>query len=139
MKELYQKYKEILRYLVVGILTTVVSLGSYYLCVATFLDPDIAWQLQAANIISWVCAVAFAYYANRRFVFDSQEKNVAKEAAKFALSRVATLLMDMALMFVGVTLLRQNDKVMKLLVQVVIMVANYLFSKLLVFTAKKQP
>ena len=63
--KLYKKYEEIINYLIVGGLTTVVSLGSYYLCILTFLSPDIWYQLQAANIISWICAVTFAYFANR--------------------------------------------------------------------------
>ena len=65
MRELYQKYKEIIRYLIVGVLTTVVSLASYYLCVYTILDPDSPLQLQAANVISWIAAVTFAYFTNR--------------------------------------------------------------------------
>ena len=138
MKDTSPKISEIFRYLVVGVLTTVVSLGSYYLCVAIFLDPADAWQLQLANIISWVCAVAFAYSANRTFVFFSRDPHVLREAARFALSRLTTLLMDMGLMFVGVTLLHQNDKVIKILVQIVVMAANYLFSKLLVFTKKSR-
>lgn len=58
--ELYKKYKEIINYLIVGVLTTVVSLGTYYVCVLTVLNPDNALQLQIANIISWIAAVAFA-------------------------------------------------------------------------------
>jgi len=133
IKELYIMNKEIINYLIVGGLTTVVSLGTYYGCVLTFLNPDNPVQLQAANIISWIAAVAFAYFANRIFVFESKNKNILQEAGKFAGSRVATLLMDMAIMFVGVTLLGFSDKIMKLVVQVVVTVANYIFSKLLVF------
>lgn len=130
---LYKKYKEIIHYLVVGGLTTVVSLGSYYLCVLTFLDAKNAIQLQAANLISWIAAVSFAYFANRTFVFESKNENIAKEAGSFVLSRVGTLLMDMAIMFVTVTIFKMNDKLAKLLVQVAVTVANYIFSKIFVF------
>lgn len=136
MKKLYYKYKEIINYLIVGGLTTVVSLGSYYLCVLTFLDPNTALELQTANIISWICAVTFAYFANRKFVFESKNENKLKEAGSFYLSRVATLLMDMGIMFVLVTLLNFNDKIAKLVVQVVVTVLNYVFSKLFVFNKK---
>lgn len=136
MKKLYYKYKEIINYLIVGGLTTVVSLGSYYLCVLTFLDPNTALELQIANIISWICAVTFAYFANRKFVFESKNENKLKEAGSFYLSRVATLLMDMGIMFVLVTLLNFNDKIAKLVVQVVVTVLNYVFSKLFVFNKK---
>lgn len=134
--KLYKKYEEIINYLIVGGLTTIVSLGSYYLCIYTFLDPDVWYQLQAANIISWICAVTFAYFANRIFVFKSKNQKKFKEAVSFYSSRVATLLMDMGIMFVFVTLLHLNDKIMKLVVQVVVTVANYILSKLFVFKKK---
>ena len=78
--KLYKKYKEIISYLIVGVLTTVVSLGVYYACVLTFLNPENALQLQIANIISWVAAVTFAYFTNRKFVFESKNPDMLKEA-----------------------------------------------------------
>ena len=133
IKELYLKYKEIVNYLIFGVLTTAVSLVTYYICVYTVLDPEQAVQLQIANVISWILGVAFAYVTNRKFVFESNEKNKLKEASKFVTSRIATLLMDMAIMFIGVTLLKLNDKIIKLVSQVVVIVANYLLSKIVVF------
>lgn len=129
----YQKYKELVNYLIVGVLTTVVSLGVYYGCVLTFLDPDVPVQLQAANVISWIAAVTFAYFTNRRYVFESQNQNRMKEAAAFYGSRVTTLLMDMGCMFVMVSMLGFNDKIAKLVVQVIVTAANYVLSKFLVF------
>lgn len=137
IKELYQKYKEIINYLIFGVLTTVVSLVTYYICVYTILDPDNAVQLQIANVISWIISVAFAYITNRKFVFESKEKNKIKEASKFVTSRIATLIMDMAIMYVGVTALKFNDKIMKLISQVVVIVMNYILSKILVFKKEK--
>lgn len=130
---LYKKYEEIINYLIVGGLTTVVSLGSYYLLVFTVLNPNNGLELQIANIISWVCAVAFAYVTNRIFVFKSKNENKLKEITSFVSSRVLTLLMDMLIMFVTVTIFGMNDKIAKLIVQVVVTVANYIFSKLFVF------
>jgi len=138
LNKLYDQYHEIINYLIVGVLTTVVSLGTYYLCVFTFLDPNSALQLQLANIISWVAAVTFAYFTNRKFVFNSTNKNVLEEASKFFMSRVSTLVMDMVIMFVGCTLLGFNDKIVKLVVQVIVTVANYVLSKLLVFKKDKK-
>ena len=137
IKELYLKYKEIINYLIFGVLTTIVSLVTYYICVYTILDPDNAVQLQIANVISWIISVTFAYITNRKFVFESKEKNKIKEASKFVTSRIATLLMDMAIMYVGVTVLRFNDKIMKLISQVVVIVMNYILSKILVFKKEK--
>lgn len=136
IKEMYLKYKEIINYLIFGVLTTVVSLAVYYICVYTFLNPENVVQLQIANIISWVAGVAFAYVTNRKFVFESKEENKLKEAGKFVTSRITTLLMDMAIMFIGVTLCKFNDKIIKLISQVVVIVMNYLLSKIIVFKKK---
>lgn len=111
--ELYKQYKEIINYLIVGVLTTVVSLGVYYACVLTFLDPENAIQLQVANIISWVAAVTFAYFTNRKFVFESKNPDMLKEASAFVGARVATLLMDMLCMFIMVTCMGWSDKICK--------------------------
>ncbi|RHO37633.1 GtrA family protein [Clostridium sp. AM16-23] len=128
-----EKYGEIVRYLIVGILTTVVSLGTYYGCVFTFLNPENALQLQLANILSWIIAVTFAYAMSRIYVFQSKQENILREMAAFYSSRLLTLFMDMAIMFIMVTLCRVNDKLAKLVVQIVVTVANYVFSKIFVF------
>ena len=137
IKLLYKKYKEIINYIIVGGMTTVVGLGVYYILVISVLDPLKPVELQIANVCSWVGAVAFAYFTNRKFVFESQNQNKVKEASKFVLSRVATLLIDMGGMFFLVTLYRVNDKVAKLMIQVVVIVVNYLLSKLIVFKKEK--
>ncbi|MCD7746005.1 MAG: GtrA family protein [Lachnospiraceae bacterium] len=133
IKKLYNQYKEIIHYLIAGVLTTVVSLGVYYACVLTFLNPEYALQLQAANVISWIAAVTFAYFTNRKFVFESKTEHVGKEMASFYMSRVATLLIDMACMFLMVTLMGMNDKIAKLIVQVIVTIGNYILSKFFVF------
>ena len=133
MKQLWNKYMELIRYLIVGVLTTVVSLGTYYICVETFLNPEAAIELQIANVISWVAAVTFAYVANRIYVFESKNQNILSEIAMFFTARVGSLLLDMGIMFVLVTIMGVNDKIAKLAVQVVVTVANYILSKLFVF------
>lgn len=137
MKDIFKKYREIISYLFIGVLTTIVSLASYYILTTLFLSPDNAISLQIANIISWIISVLFAYITNRKYVFLSSDKNILKEFGKFTLSRVTTLLIDMALMFIFVSILHFNDKLIKLIVQVVIIVLNYIFSKLLVFRKGK--
>lgn len=134
--DFYKKYKELINYVIVGGLTTVVSLAVYYGCVITVLDPQKPVQLQTANILSWIAAVTFAYVTNRRYVFESSEPNRLKEAAAFYGSRVTTLLLDMGCMFCFVTLFGMNDKAAKLIVQVLVTVGNYLLSKFLVFRKK---
>lgn len=131
--ELYRKYEEIINYLIVGGLTTVVSLVIYYACVFTFLDPENAFELQAANVISWIGAVAFAYVTNRRYVFRSHSRDRFREISRFVAARLATLVIDMAVMYLLVTVLGGNDKIAKLVSQVVVIIGNYVFSKLFVF------
>lgn len=136
LKQLYGKHKEIINYLIVGVATTIVSLGIYYGLVLTILNPDDALELQLANIASWIGAVSFAYLTNRRFVFESGNKNILREAGAFFASRIASLVMDMAIMFMLVTVGHMSDKLAKLIVQVVVTIANYVLSKFLVFRKK---
>ena len=135
--ELYKKHKEIINYLIVGVLTTIVSLAVYYISVFTFLNPDNALQLQIANILSWIAGVTFAYFTNRKFVFESKNKNKLQEATKFVTSRITTLLLDMFVMWLGVTILHFNDKLIKIVSQVLVIVGNYILSKLFVFKEGK--
>ncbi len=127
----YKKKKEVFNYLIVGCLTTLVGLVSYYLFVSTLLDPDNAFELQIANVLSWILAVLFAYFTNRKFVFESKN-NKLSEFIKFILSRISTLLVDMFCMFCFVTVLSINDKISKLIVQVIVFILNYIFSKFIV-------
>lgn len=133
LKEAYGRYAEFARYLIVGGLTTVVSLASYYLCVVTLLDPARPAQLQAANIVSWIAAVAFAYFANRRYVFRSAAKNIVRECFSFYSSRLGTLFVDMLIMYAGVIVLGFDDKIVKIVVQFVVTVLNYILGKFVVF------
>ena len=138
IKKYYKKYEEIIRYLIIGGLTTVVSLATYYALTFTILDANKPLELQIANVISWIFAVLFAYFTNRSFVFKQKNKSNLKEASSFFLARVATLLIDMSLMFIFVTKLNVNDKIMKLIVQVIIIVLNYILSKFVVFKKNKE-
>lgn len=133
IKEVYLKYKEVISYLIFGVLTTVVSLAVYYISVFTFLNPDNSIHLQIANILSWIAGVAFAYFTNRKYVFESKNENKLKEATKFVSSRITTLILDMFIMWLGVTILHFSDKLIKLVSQVLVIIGNYVLSKLFVF------
>jgi putative flippase GtrA len=128
-----KKNEEIIVYLIVGGLTTLISLITYYLCVNTFLNPNDAIQLQIANILSWIISVSFAYITNRVFVFKSKSKKILKEIISFVGARIITLLLDMFIMFFMVTLLHINDSISKIFSQILVIVLNYIFSKLFVF------
>ena len=133
IKKIYLRNAEIINYLIVGILTTCVSLGTYYLCISTFLNAQIPIELQIANIISWLCSVLFAFFANRIFVFKSKNKNQWRELLLFFNSRIFTLFIDMFLMIVLVTIFSLNDKISKLIVQIIVIILNYILSKKMVF------
>ena len=133
---IYHKNEELWNYLIVGVLTTIVSIATYYICVRTFLNPKIPIELQIANIISWIFAVIFAYITNRIFVFKSKSKKIFKEISSFVGSRIITLLLDMLCMFIIVTLLGLYDLIGKIVSQVVVTIGNYIISKLFVFKKK---
>jgi len=128
--ELYFKNKEIINYIIVGVLTTLVSIGSYWLF------RFVIKNYIVLSILSWIFAVAFAYFTNRAFVFESKEKDLIKEVTKFVSCRLLTLGLEVILMFVFVSLLHINDMISKIILQVVVLVSNYLLSKLFVFVKK---
>ena len=130
--KIYMKYKEKILYLFFGVLTTLISLLTYYILTFTILNVDNSLELQIANIISWITGILFAYFTNREYVFNSNNKNI-KEFIKFILSRIFTLLLDMLIMYVFVTKLKYNNIIIKLISQVVVIVTNYILSKLIVF------
>ncbi len=134
---IYKKHEEIINYLFIGGCTTLISLLVYYISVLTFLDPNVSWKLQLANIISWVAGLIFAYITNRKVVFKSGNKKVLKEAAKFCGARIITLLIDMLFMYTTVTTFSLNDKIMKIISNIIIIILNYIFSKLFVFVKKE--
>lgn len=136
---LYKKYEEIVNYLVVGGLTTIVAIGSKLLLLATILDQTNGLELQIAEVISWFLAVTFAYVTNRIFVFKSKTSGskCAREIFNFFKGRIVTQLIQMFIMWFFVTLLKLDSNVwvlvFTLVCQVMQIVLNYVISKLLVF------
>lgn len=136
-KNLYKKYEEIINYLIFGVLTTIVSLVTKWILLFTILDADHPVQLQVAILISWIVSVLFAYITNRIFVFKSTKKNILLEGISFFGSRILTLLMEMVFMWFFITLLGFDSDlwvlVWTIIIQVLIIVFNYIFSKWFVF------
>ncbi len=135
---IYKKHEEIVNYIIVGVMTTIVSLVFYFISTRTFLNPNNPIELQIANIIKWVSGVLFAYVTNRIFVFKSKRKDIWKEFIQFTSSRVATLFLDMLIMAVMVTKMGVYDLIATLVSQVLVTIGNYLLSKLFVFKNKKE-
>lgn len=137
---IYYKNPEVWNYIIVGGLTTLVSIGLKYALLFTVCDAKDPFELQLSVILSWIGAVAFAYVANRIFVFKSKSKEFLKEISTFVGGRVATLLMEMFIMWFFVTLLGLNSDlwviVFTLICQVLVMIINYFISKFIVFVKK---
>ena len=131
IRELIHKYADVLVYLFFGVLTTAVNYLVYLPCFNLL-------HLSAAvsNVIAWVAAVIFAYLTNKPFVFKSHDwsaKTVVPELTKFVGSRVLSGAMETVIIYLTVDLLCWNGNVMKLLSSVLVVVFNYIASKLLVF------
>lgn len=129
--DLYKKYEEIINYIIVGGMTTIISILSYYL-IRIILSANTDLNIQISTVLSWIFAVTFAYFANRIFVFKSNNSK-SKESIKFVTSRIMSLLIEMLVMFLLTGILKINDKIAKILVQFIIVILNYLFSKIFVF------
>ena len=127
----WQKYHELVLYVFFGVLTTLVNWALYWL-----LADVLHVHYMAATFLAQVLAILFAYFTNRRWVFESKvhgARAVAMEMARFFAARGVSLVMDMLFMFVGVDLLHVDDKLVKVVSSVAVVIANYVFSKLFVF------
>ena len=139
---IYKSHEEVFNYLIIGFLTTVVNLVTKYILLFTIFDASNPTQLQITIIISWIVAVLFAYVTNRKIVFKSKEENIIKELFKFVEARIATLLFEMIYMWFFVTLLKLDSDLFVIIwtasCQFLVIVFNYIFSKLFVFKNKKE-
>ena len=134
LKQLIVKYYDILAYLIFGVLTTVVNYLVYLPCYNLLGLPAVV-----SNVIAWVVAVAFAYVTNKPFVFRSHDwsaKTVVPELTKFVGTRVASGGMESAIIWIAVDLLGGNGNLWKLVTSVLVVILNYVGSKLLVFRKK---
>lgn len=125
---LYQKYKEQLLYLFFGVLTTVVSIGSFALFTKVIPCDELI-----ANVISWFLAVLFAYLTNRTWVFQSTSQSFWGQMLTFYLGRVTTLLIEEALLLIFVKWLLWDGLLVKVAAQIVVLILNYVISKLFIF------
>lgn len=128
---IYRKNKEILLYLFLGGITTTISIVSYAICNIAFGINELI-----ANIISWILAVLFAFFTNRRWVFETTVNTVnelVRQMLYFFGGRLATLLVEEVILFIFITLLGLNSMLIKVIAQVVVIVVNYIISKFWVF------
>ena len=138
----FQKNREVLMYLFFGVMTTLVSFVTAgiakYLCENAGLGKSAVSNI--STVVSWICAVTFAYVTNRIWVFDSKargKKGIFAEMVSFYSGRLFTLFVEMGIMWLGYDLLDINYWVTKIFANVVVLILNYVISKLFVFKKKK--
>ncbi|MDD5791862.1 MAG: GtrA family protein [Erysipelotrichaceae bacterium] len=132
IRELFNKYQEVISYLFFGVLTTVVNYIIYFSLNAV-LGEDL---YLVNNVVAWAGAVIFAFVVNKFFVFKKKSKNSAeliKEMTSFALARLASLGIEEIILFIGMSLLKLNGTIVKLAAQVIVVILNYFFSKFFIF------
>ncbi len=125
--------RETVSYIVFGVLTTVVSF------VSQMIFSSMGLPVFVNTVGSWICAVTFAYVVNKLFVFESHTdtaKAFFRELWLFFAARLVSLGLELAFMMITVELLHFNEAVCKLIAQVFILIANYVFSKLVIFRKK---
>lgn len=133
--KLYLKYKEVILYLIFGGLTTLINIISYTACAHIFHMGTVK-----STAAAWIISVTFAYITNKIFVFGSRTTTfsmLARECISFLGCRAATGVMDIAVMYLSVDILHFNDIIMKVLSNVLVIILNYLFSKLFIFSEKQ--
>ena len=131
MKKRLGKYKDILLYLIFGVLTTVVNYLVYLPCYNL-----LGWSAGVSNVLAWVVAVAFAFLTNKPFVFKSHDwtwKTVWPELSKFVGCRIGSGVLETAILLLCVDILGWNGNVWKLVTAVLVIILNYIGSKFLVF------
>ncbi len=134
IRALINKYWDVLSYLFFGGLTTVVNYLVYLPCYNL-----LGLSAAVSNVIAWVVAVAFAYLTNKPFVFKSHDwswETVGPELAKFVGCRVGSGLLETAIIFLAVDCLHGSGNLWKLVTSVLVVILNYVGSKLLVFRKK---
>jgi len=135
-KRMLQKHKGLVLYGIFGVLTTLIN----FVCYEALYELR-GWPNVPSNIVAWVVAVLFAFVTNKLWVFQSKSLNpsvLLPELWKFAGCRLATGLMDLAIMYVGVDLLQGPSMPWKLGSNVLVILLNYIFSKLLIFRHKEE-
>lgn len=135
IRTLIEKYYDILSYLFFGVLTTIVNYLVYLPCYNM-----LGLSATVSNLVAWVVAVAFAYLTNKPFVFKSNDwsaETVVPELTKFVGCRVGSGLMETIIIFLTVDLMAWNGNVMKLFTNVLVVIVNYIGSKLIVFRKQK--
>lgn len=131
IKKLFLKYKSLIMYAFFGVCTTLVNWVSYYLLYNIANIPNVP-----STVIAWLLAVSFAFITNKLWVFDSRSfkrKVLIHEIWTFMAARLITGLLDVGIMYLTVDVLGWNATLWKLLSNIIVIILNYVLSKLIVF------
>ena len=134
--KLFNQFKELFIYGIFGVLTTIVNICVYTLCA-----NQLFLHYLVANVIAWVIAVIFAFITNKLFVFKSkswERKIWINEFTKFIGARIVTGVLDMLMMYVMIDMLVLNDVFSKIIVNIIVILVNFVFSKLIIFKKTKK-
>ena len=126
-----KKYESVILYLIFGVLTTLVNFAAYHICYTKLQFPNLV-----SNTIAWILSVLFAFITNKIWVFKSksfQNELVLRELITFVVSRLSTWLLETVIMFVGVDILKGYWLIAKVIASVLVVILNYVFSKLFIF------
>ena len=131
LKELYNKYRDLIPYAIFGVLTTLVNIVVFWVAAHPF-----HMTVVASTIVAWIVAVVFAYVTNRKWVFHSEahkKEAIIKEIISFFTCRIATGVVDIVVMYVFVDVLSFNDVIMKTVANILVILLNYVASKMIIF------
>lgn len=135
VKRLFIKYKGLILYAFFGVCTTLINWGVYYLCYNVLHIPNVV-----STVIAWFLAIAFAFITNKLWVFDSKSfhnKTLIYEMWTFLASRIATGILDVGIMYIAVDVCAMNSTIWKLISNIIIIILNYILSKLVIFKRGK--
>lgn len=130
-QSIIEKFREISSYLIFGVFTTLINIFVFFI-----FNNLLSFNYLIANVFAWFLSVLFAYITNRRYVFKGHKMNTIKTMFTFFLSRLTTLGLDMFLMFIMIDTLSLKEMYAKITIQVVVVILNYVFSKMFVFNSR---
>ena len=134
LAEIYRKHQEGMRYLVFGALSTVINIVVFAICSKT---ANLSTTI--SNTIAWIVAVLFAYITNKIYVFNSKTtkiKELTKEIISFFSARIVTLVLETAFLWVVIDKLGFNEILMKIISNIIVIILNFIFSKIFIFKSK---
>ena len=134
LKEMMEKYKDIVPYAIFGILTTIINIVVYL-----FFAHILKKEIMLSTLAAWFFSVLFAYVTNRKWVFHSgilTFSNIIREAVAFFICRLATGIADILIMFIFVNIFHFNDLFIKIISNIAVIILNYVASKWIIFNHK---